>query len=225
MKKQQRIVYYILLSFFLFGQNSWAQSTVPPEITAVGNQNYCPLSQINVVTDFNILNAGGENIQEVYVQISTGYVQGEDKLEYIGTNPNITWGFKPNEGKLTLTALSATTALSDLIDAVKEVVFESTSNNPSNKYFSFTIGNANYLPKTGHYYEYVSDLGITWTDAKAAAELRTYYGLQGYLATLLYPEEAQLAGEQAAGAGWIGEVMQKLKAFGSGSQDLLQKMV
>ncbi len=204
MKKQQCIVYYLLVSFFLLGQNSWAQSNVPPEIIAVGNQNYCPLSQINVVTGFDIINSGGEKIQEVYVQISTGYVQGEDKLEYIGTNPNITWSFKPNEGKLTLTALSTTTALSDLIDAVKEVVFESTSNNPSNKYFSFTIGDANYLPKTGHYYQYIPALGITWTDAKAAAELRTYYGLQGYLATLLYPEEAQLAGEQAAGAGWIG---------------------
>ncbi|WP_339918347.1 T9SS type B sorting domain-containing protein [Yeosuana marina] len=205
MKKQQRIVYYLLLSFFLFGQNSWTQSNVPPEIIAVGNQNYCPLSQINVVTDFNIIDPDDTEIDALYIQISTGYVLGQDRLTLTGTHPNIVDSWSNTEGKLSLTGIGgAPISYMDLIAAVKEVVFESTSNNPSNKYFSFTIGDANYLPRTGHYYEYVSALGITWTDAKAAAELRTYYGLQGYLATLLYPEEAQLAGEQAAGAGWIG---------------------
>ena len=45
---------------------------------------------------------------------------------------------------------------------------------------------------------------VITSEAKAAAETKTYFGLQGYLVTILFPEEAQLAGEQAAGAGWIG---------------------
>ena len=175
-----------------------------PVLTATGNQMYCPLSEINVVTDFDILNPGGENIQSVYIQISTGYEFGYDLLTLTGSHPNINTSWSATEGKLTLTASSSPTALNDLIAAVQDVVFKSTNQNPTDKFFSFTIGDANYLPKTGHYYQYISDIGITWSDAKVAAENSSYYGLQGYLATLLFPEEAQLAGEQAAGAGWIG---------------------
>ena len=47
------------------------------------------------------------------------------------------------------------------------------------KLVSMSGGTANYLPSTGHYYEYVSSTGITWTNAKIAAEGRNYYGLQG----------------------------------------------
>lgn len=175
-----------------------------PVLTATGNKMYCPLSEINVVTDFDILNPGGENIQSVYIQISTGYDFGYDLLTLTGSHPNINTSWSATEGKLTLTASSSPTALNDLIAAVQDVVFKSTNQNPTDKFFSFTIGDANYLPKTGHYYQYVSDIGITWSDAKVAAENSSYYGLQGYLATLLFSEEAQLAGEQAAGAGWIG---------------------
>ena len=46
--------------------------------------------------------------------------------------------------------------------------------------------------------------GIDWESARVAAENRTYFGLQGYLATILTADEAQLSGEQAAGTGWIG---------------------
>jgi hypothetical protein len=49
--------------------------------------------------------------------------------------------------------------------------------------FSITIGQANYLPSTDHYYQYIPNVGITWSSAKALAEASTYYGLQGYLAT------------------------------------------
>ncbi|MBP8158168.1 MAG: T9SS type B sorting domain-containing protein, partial [Flavobacterium sp.] len=54
------------------------------------------------------------------------------------------------------------------------------------------------------YYLYIPNTGITWTAAKAAAQASTYYGLQGYLATITSAEEAQIAGEQTTGAGWIG---------------------
>ena len=72
------------------------------------------------------------------------------------------------------------------------------------KFFSFNIGDANYLPSTDHYYEYIADPGISWTDARDAAAARTYFGLQGYLATLVTQEEADFSGSQAQGVGWIG---------------------
>ena len=199
------IIGLVLLVFCLYSQLNLAQNNIAPTLTATGNQAYCPLSEINVVTDFDIVDPDDTEIEAVYIQISSGYQAGFDSLILNGSHPNISTFWSANEGRLTLKGNGTPQAsYVNLIVAVKDVVFKSTSTNPIDKFFSFTIGDANYLPKTDHYYEYVSDVGITWADAKAAAETRTYFGLKGYLVTILYPEEAQLAGEQAAGTGWIG---------------------
>tara|TARA_R110002049_G_scaffold183328_4_gene351247 strand:- start:1220 stop:4531 length:3312 start_codon:yes stop_codon:yes gene_type:complete len=195
----------LIVLILLLSNHTWSQTNLPPTLTAIGAQYYCPKSQINVATDFDIVDPDDATIDAVYIQISSGYDFGNDQLILNGNHPSITSSWNASEGKLTLEGVgNAQATYVDLIAAVKDVVFESTSANPTNKTFSFTIGDANYLPKTGHYYEYVSSPGITWTNAKAAAESRNYYGLQGYLVTIIFPEEAQLAGEQAAGAGWIG---------------------
>lgn len=197
----------MLLFFLGYSSLSWMNYfNQPPNIIATGNQVYCPLSQIPIVTSFNIIDPDDTEIEALHIQISTGYVQGEDQLVLLGSHPNIISSWNPIEGKLSFTGIGgANVAYIDLIAAVLDVVFQSNSPNVSGeKYFSFTIGDANYLPSTDHYYEYVPALGITWTNARDAAAARTYFGLQGYLATIGSPEEAQLSGEQAAGAGWIG---------------------
>ncbi|UKM64672.2 T9SS type B sorting domain-containing protein [Flavobacteriaceae bacterium GSB9] len=200
-------VYYSVFKFVLLVflvPCSWSQN-IAPTLSATGNQPYCPQSQIHIVTDFDIEDPDDEGIEALYIQISTGYQQGEDMLLLLGTHPDIATSWNSVEGKLTLTGTSSSqVSYINLVAAVKDVVFQSSSAQPNDKSFSITIGDANYLPLTGHYYEYVSDYGITWSDAKTKAEARTYFGLQGYLATILYPEEAQLAGEQASGAGWLG---------------------
>ncbi len=192
--------------FLLLAISCWSQTNnIPPTITASGDQTYCPLSELNIVTFFNIEDPDDSEIEALYIQISTGYQIGFDSLILNGNHPNILTSWNVTEGKLTLKGNGTPQArYVDLIDAVYDVVLKSTSNNPTDKFFSFTIGDANYLPSTGHYYQYVSAIGITWTKAKIAAENSRYYGLQGYLATIGSPEEAQLSGEQAAGAGWIG---------------------
>ncbi|MFZ3273113.1 MAG: T9SS type B sorting domain-containing protein [Lutibacter sp.] len=188
----------------------WAQTDVAPTITATGNQLYCPLShplsQMKVVTSFNIADPDDVTVIAFFIQISEGYKNGEDKLMLLGSHPNITATWSASEGKLTLKSSSAAAATYvDIIAAVNDVVFESSSPTVSGeKKFSFTIGDANYLPSTGHFYEYVEATGITWTIAKTDAASRTYFGLKGYLATITSAEEAKLSGEQAAGAGWIG---------------------
>ncbi|WP_299556244.1 T9SS type B sorting domain-containing protein [Seonamhaeicola sp.] len=186
--------------------SSWSQANVPPNLIATGDQVYCPLSQINVVSSFNIVDPDDTEIEALYIQISTGYVNGEDQLQLTGNHPNVLSSWNNLEGKLSLFGIGgANVSYADLIAAVNDVVFRSSSANVSgDKFFSFTVGDANYLPSTDHYYEYVPSVGITWTAAKAAAEARTYFGLQGYLATVTSPEEAQLTGEQVAGTGWIG---------------------
>ena len=190
----------------LWFQHGRSQANVPPNIDAVGDQFYCPLDQINVVTSFDIVDPDDTQIESMSIQISTGYLSGQDQLILTGSHPNITTSWDTTKGKLTLTGLGGAQMLyTDLIAAVKDVVFQSSSTSfTGEKYFSFTVGDANYLPSTGHYYEYVPNSGITWSDARTAAAARTYFGLQGYLATIGSSEEAQLSGEQAGGAGWLG---------------------
>ncbi|UCE92610.1 MAG: T9SS type B sorting domain-containing protein [Flavobacteriaceae bacterium] len=198
-----RVVSFYL---FLFGGISFAQTQIdPPEISAKGDQFYCPGEKIPVVTDFELTTEEG-TIDAFFIQISSGYEFGSDFLELDGSKDNIVWSFNQNTAKLTLSSMDGKPLeLEAIIDAVKSVVFYSTNENiQGERFFSFTLGDANFLPSTGHYYEYVQDIGITWTLARTAAEARTYYGIPGYLATITSPEEAQLSGEQADGAGWIG---------------------
>lgn len=181
----------------------------PPVIKATGDQLYCPQSNLNIVTGITITHDPLElGTQAVYIQISSGYSSGFDKLELSNPalHPSIITSWDATAGKLKLSSPTGADILySDFVDAIKDVVF----NNPAaaafgTRTFSITIGQANYLPSTKHFYLFVPSIGITWTAAKAAAESSTYYGLKGYLATLLAPDEAQLSGEQASGTGWIG---------------------
>ncbi|MBL0735547.1 T9SS type B sorting domain-containing protein [Flavobacterium sp. GN10] len=184
-------------------------AVAPPKIKATGDQLYCPKTTINIVEDVTITNdLSDTGTEAVYIQISSGYSSGFDKLEL--SNPtahsNITTNWDATAGKLTLSSpTGADVVYSDFVDAIKDVVFTNSSATASGiRTFSITMGKANYLPSTQHYYEYVPSIGITWTSAKDAAATRTYYGLQGYLATILSADEAKLIGEQASGTGWIG---------------------
>jgi gliding motility-associated-like protein len=184
-------------------------ATTAPVIKATGDQLYCPQNTINIVTSISITHDPLEpGTQAVYIQISSGYSSGFDKLELanIAAHPSIITTWDATAGKLKLSSPLGTDVLySDLEAAIKDVVFSNSSATASGvKTFSITIGQANYLPSTQHYYLFVPSIGITWTAAKAAAENSNYYGLKGYLATILAADEAKLIGEQASGTGWIG---------------------
>lgn len=56
----------------------------------------------------------------------------------------------------------------------------------------------------GHFYEFVTAPGISWTSAKVAAENRTYNGMQGYLATVTSAAENGFVVQKLEGEGWIG---------------------
>lgn len=197
-----KTLFVCCLFYSLFFQ---AQGT-PPEISAAGNQSYCIGSPINIVTDFTIIDADDTTIAAFFIQISAGYQVGFDRLELSGNHPTISQSWNQNEGKLTLTSSTTTEMLlSDLENAVKDVVFITTATSVSiEKLFSLSADDTNYLPETDHFYQFIAAQGITWEDAKIAAENKFYYGRRGYLATLTSEVEANFAGKQASGAGWIG---------------------
>ena len=180
------------------------QAIDPPVLSAEGDQAYCAVSEQNIVTEFSIENNSGSTITAIYIQISFGYVRGEDVLRLTGSH-NISSSWNPAEAKLTLKSTTSEVDFNNLVNAVQDVVFYSSNPNPSqDKYFSITIGSANYLPSTQHYYEFVPSLSITWSAAKLAAENKNYFGIQGYLATILSQDESDISGKLTNGVGWIG---------------------
>ncbi|MEJ6749496.1 MAG: choice-of-anchor L domain-containing protein, partial [Flavobacteriales bacterium] len=196
----------ILFFLLLISQSIYSQDgNLPPEIFSEGNEFYCPLTEQAIVTSFDIVDPDDDSIEALYIQISEGYVQGEDVLTLNGVHQGITEDWDDITGKLELKGPGGADALyTDIIAAVYDIMFSSSNPNPTDKSFSFTIGDANYLASTGHYYLYIDSLNITWQQSKTAAESQTYYGLQGYLATIMSPEESQIAIEQASATGWIG---------------------
>ncbi|WP_310558658.1 T9SS type B sorting domain-containing protein [Flavobacterium sp.] len=181
----------------------------PPKITATGNQTYCPGTSLKIVETISITNDPLEpDTDAIYIQIAAGYINGQDQLTLANptAHSNITTSWDATAGKLKLySPTGIKIPYTDFVSAIKDVEFKNSSSLPSGiRDFSITLGQANYLPSTGHYYQFVSNVGITWTSAKTAAEALNYYGLKGYLATLSSLEEAKISGEQAQGAGWIG---------------------
>lgn len=197
---------WVFLMLFLAGISLHAQTNDPPEISVSGRQPYCPSTDIIIASNFTITDPDDIGIAQFFIQISSGYSINIDRLVLTGNHPNIVTSWDVQEGKLTLSPFSGGQILyTDLQDAVREVVYQSLNVNVTGeKFFSFNIGEANYLPSTEHFYEYVPQIGVTWTAARNLAENRTYFGLRGYLATIMSEDEAQITGEQAAGAGWIG---------------------
>jgi gliding motility-associated-like protein len=218
--KKRNPSYFLLLLIVFVTQLGYSNSfsfnpptkkpvvTTAPSITATGNLSYCPSTEVKIADNVHLTDPDNL-ITEIYIQISTGYVNGQDKLIYSGSNPAIGVDiFDINTGKLRIYSVGTSTTLTDLENAIKDVKFSNSSPTPSTgtRNFSITIGQANYLPRNKHFYRYISKPGIRWTEAKVEAESPSnyYYGLHGYLATLTAADEAQLAGKQASGTGWIG---------------------
>ncbi|NRP10607.1 Lectin C-type domain protein [Marinobacterium sp. xm-g-48] len=61
-----------------------------------------------------------------------------------------------------------------------------------------------YNPENDHFYEYVASSGITWDNAKAAAEGRTFEGMTGYLATPTSANENAFIASKVSAQAWIG---------------------
>ena len=200
LKRILRITLMFWSLFFMF--QGFCQSD-PPVVTAIGNQIYCPQTQQNIVTSFNIADTDSNSTEAFYIQVSSGYILGEDQLILSGSHPNVTSNWNAAQAKLTLSPASGSTILyTDIINAVYDVVFISSNLSVGPKTFSLTVGEANFLD--GHYYDFVPLYAVPWTTAKANAEAMSYYGLQGYLATITNADEAQICGELSPGTGWIG---------------------
>jgi len=145
-----------------------------------------------------------DQISEAKVQINN--LKPGDTLKFADT-ASIKGSYNSNTGVLTLSGQASS---ADYEKALRTVSFSSngavgsTLIDRTDRQFSFTIGSAIPFSGNGHFYEFIEAKDISWSDAKTAAEARTLYGMQGYLATITSAEENDFVAAKLAGNGWIG---------------------
>ena len=141
-------LHFFYLVLLLCNQLCWTQN--PPNISVTGNQFYCGDAPMPVVTDVSISGgAGDQMLDAVFIQIATGYTLGDDVLVLSGSHPNISASWSIGEGLLTLTGPASFTEFELAISAVR---FQTTGSNfTQDKFFAINLGQANFLPATGHY--------------------------------------------------------------------------
>jgi gliding motility-associated-like protein len=156
---------------------------------------------VTVAPGISIENIEFENPSDGIKISIANYRQGEDRLSYSGDKFISSWD--NNYGNLELTG--AGTA-EEYEEAVRQVYYENLSNNtvPEPRSFSISLLDADYLPYTQHFYRYVKERGILWTEARDSAANMDYYGLQGYLATITSKQENDFIWTKIDGIGWIG---------------------
>ncbi len=153
------------------------------------------------VVDNQITVTNPTAIDGALVVISSGFVSG-DVLSYAGTLPaGVTKSYNTTTGVLTFTG-SLTAA--ELQAIYREVKFNSTSSNAQNRTITFTLGSALPFSANNHFYQFITAPNISWTAAKTAAEQLTFFGKQGYLATVTSAAENQFILSKIQGQGWMG---------------------
>nr|WP_320021770.1 PKD domain-containing protein [uncultured Draconibacterium sp.] len=137
------------------------------------------------------------------MQVSiVNYLQGEDKLGYDKVAP-LEYNWDNAKGTLEISGVGTD---EQYREAISKVFYYNLSGTRSvgTREFAISLLDADYLPATEHFYQYVTKRGIRWTVAKAEAEKKTYYGLQGYLATIISSIENDFIYSKIDGVGWIG---------------------
>ena len=104
---------------------------VAPILTATGNQIFCPGSPMKIVTNMTFVDSDDTGIDAVYIQISTGYVYGQDLLTLTGVHPTISSNWDSTSAKLTLTGISGQPTYLALESAIKDIEYSSNSASPS----------------------------------------------------------------------------------------------
>jgi len=144
------------------------------------------------------------NIDGARVSIDSGYRSTEDSLHFTPSG-GITGSFNSSTGILALSGSASASAYQTVLQSVRYV---NSSDNPNtaSRSISMALTGANslYYSGTGHYYEFVSDAGVSWTSAKSNAANRTLYGLQGYLVTITSSGENDFLTTKVSGTAWIG---------------------
>ncbi len=120
-----------------------------------------------------------------------------------GTIEGFDWSYSGTTGVLTL---SGSAPAANLQAALRQITFRNTDPAASvaARTVRFSLGRALPNPANGHYYEFVAQPSVAWSTAGVAAAGRSFFGRQGYLATITDAAENTFVASRVAGQGWLG---------------------
>jgi Big-like domain-containing protein len=180
-------------------------TTTPPVLTVSAGTTVYVAQAAAVVVDPNLslTISDGSDLLGAQVSISTGYVAGQDVLSFTAQS-GVTGTFATGTGILTLSGQAPVTTYQAILRTVTYINTAGAAPNTQARAVTFSAGTSSlFYPGTGHYYEYVNT-NLNWVNAKTAAAALTYYGLQGYLATVTSAGENTFINGKLVATGWIG---------------------
>ncbi|CUI14460.1 membrane-associated protein, putative [Bodo saltans] len=135
------------------------------------------------------------------VTIENGFQLGNDVLTM--TYPtNITTTWIPQAGMLKLTGMASASEYGFVIKAVQ---FQTSSLASGSRNITWNLGNGTLFSlSTSHYYQYNARSGVTWDVAAQICASSSFYGMTGYLATIMSGAENNLVSTKLSGTGWLG---------------------
>lgn len=204
--KKCLFIFTILLLTIPFSQTVSAAN--PPQLNVSGSVTYYVGGDPEIVAPGLVLT--GADIDAASVSITDNFVSSDflgidgEGTSTGGTTSGIAWSYDSSNGIMTLHN-SASTAIYQSV--LRQITYYSTSTTISSttRNINFSIGSSLFFAATDHFYEFVSTGSpILWTDAKAAAEARSYFGLHGYLTTVTSQAENDFIKSKLSGEGWMG---------------------
>ncbi|MFI3157998.1 MAG: VCBS domain-containing protein, partial [Methylococcaceae bacterium] len=192
-----------------------ASANVTINITSVDDTNTITLATLNnfteqtsvVIAPNATIDAPRDGLSELKITIENS--KTGDALSATVGSTGITAGFNATTGFLTLTKAAGGTA-AEFEQVLRTVTFSNNLDAPDPADRTFVVSSGSATPYFSHpdgkvrYYEFVSASDIAWQDANAAAQLRTYNGLSGYLATITSAAENAFVVSKLQGNGWMG---------------------
>lgn len=196
------LVLFLIQSLFI--SNATAQSLYT---NASGGTATAQNTAVNIASALTV-GTGATPLTAATVSISGNFVSGQDYLKInglsSGSDGTIAFSYNSTSGVMSLTG-AATEAQYET--TLRKITYTNSAASPNtgSRTISFSLNAALPYSGNGHYYEFISSSGISWTSARDDAAAKTYFGLQGYLVTSTSAGEntfisSKLSGQQ----GWLG---------------------
>lgn len=159
------------------------------------------------IIDPELIITGDVDIDAASVMITDGFLTDEDLLIYPQELYGVTGDYDSYTGVLSLTGTATTAQYQEILRTIQ---YDNTNPEPAevSRGITFSLGSA--LPfypcdqDAPHFYEYIEENATDWYAAKSAAENQSYFGLQGYLATIMCEDENNFIIEKLNASAFIG---------------------
>ena len=199
---------------------SYGLSSTTSVTLTVSNHNGCIVTDDVADADFTTNESDSTLIDGATVTISGNhssddllFVKGatssstSDNVSYTNVGYGVTGLYDKVTGQLTFTGSITEANWINVFKKVGYIYDNSTTPSNGTRSLIFSLSSNivyNHADGDDHFYKFVSNNGINFSDAFEAAQNSTLFGMQGYLVTITSAAEQAYIVPKLKGAGWIG---------------------